>query len=318
MPPDVSVIIPTYNRRAYLKQAIASCFAGNEALDVEVVVVDDGSTDGTRDDLRRRDDERIRPVFQAHQGGQVARNRGLKEARGTYVKFLDDDDWLAAGALRTEVERLQQTGGDLTYGGYQLVRDDGAVVKEVRAQEHSDYVAALLDGRVLTHLLRFTYRRSFIEGIEWSPCIPARQDLAFAFAVGCQFPTAVPVDRVVGYFRQHDGERVSTGAGAEDNPPLRHAEILVDAVERLEAEGQLTGERRTAAARGLWTWAYLLAVQDWAVFEEMYGMIQRIVPGFRPPRTNTLLSILDRWGSPRATERVLYPVRKAKRFLTVP
>jgi len=49
MRPDVSVVIPTYNRRSMVQQAIESCFEGNDEIDVEVVVVDDGSTDGTRE-----------------------------------------------------------------------------------------------------------------------------------------------------------------------------------------------------------------------------------------------------------------------------
>jgi glycosyltransferase involved in cell wall biosynthesis len=119
--PDLSVDIPTYNREEYLRGAIASCFAENEGVSVEVVVVDDGSTDGTRTYLEELDEDRVRTIFREHQGGQVGRNRGLSEAKGEYVKFLDDDDWLAASALAREVGALQRTGADVCVGTYQSV-----------------------------------------------------------------------------------------------------------------------------------------------------------------------------------------------------
>ena len=125
--PDISVVIPTYNRKEYLQQAISSCFEGNEGIGVEVVVVDDGSTDGTRAFLEELDHDRVRPFFQEHQGGQVARNRGLAEAQGTYIKFLDDDDWLAEGTLSREVEALEQTESAVCYGPYLAVEADGRV-----------------------------------------------------------------------------------------------------------------------------------------------------------------------------------------------
>jgi glycosyltransferase involved in cell wall biosynthesis len=245
----------------------------------------------------------------------VARNRGLEEVRSEFVKFLDDDDWLAEGGLTAEVEVLRENEADVCYGRYQFVEDDGALIKEVEAETHTDYVAALLEGRILTHTLRFTYRRTFIEGAKWNPRIPARQDLAFAFTIGTRHPRAVALNEVVGYFRQHGEERVSTQAGERGNPSLRHAEILVDTIERLEERQELTGKRRAAAARGLWAWAYLLAVRNWPTFEKMYGLIQRIQPGFCPSRSIALLAALDEWKNPRATECLLYPVRKAKYLL---
>jgi len=57
MPPDVSVVIPTYNRKEYLKKAISSCFDGNEDINIEVIVIDDGSTDGTREYLKELSDD---------------------------------------------------------------------------------------------------------------------------------------------------------------------------------------------------------------------------------------------------------------------
>ncbi|HKJ31868.1 MAG TPA: glycosyltransferase family 2 protein [Balneolales bacterium] len=90
--PLFSIIIPTYNRAEFITHAIQSII---EQLvnDWEVIVVDDGSTDNTRDKVLSFDDERIKYVYQNNQERSVARNRGIKEANGEYICFLDSDDW---------------------------------------------------------------------------------------------------------------------------------------------------------------------------------------------------------------------------------
>ena len=90
----VSVLIPTYNRRAYVQEAIDSVLAQTYE-NFEIIVVDDGSTDGTGEALRERYGDRIQHVWQENAGESVARNRGAEMARGEYIGLLDSDDlWL--------------------------------------------------------------------------------------------------------------------------------------------------------------------------------------------------------------------------------
>ena len=90
----VSVIIPTYNRRGYIKHAIDSVLAQTYD-DFEIIVVDDGSTDGTGEELKKNYDQKIKYIWQENQGESVARNYGVTLARGDYIGFLDSDDiWL--------------------------------------------------------------------------------------------------------------------------------------------------------------------------------------------------------------------------------
>lgn len=92
--PRVSVIIPTYNRRKYVQEAIDSVLA-QTFTDYEIIVIDDGSTDGTDEALQVRYGDRIHYEWQENQGESVARNRGIELARGEYIAFLDSDDlWL--------------------------------------------------------------------------------------------------------------------------------------------------------------------------------------------------------------------------------
>ncbi len=94
--PTVSVIIPTFNRAHYLKSAIESVL-GQTFKDLELIVVDDGSTDETQREVRSycEKDKRVYYISQSNTGVSVARNSGLSRATGKYVAFLDDDDkWL--------------------------------------------------------------------------------------------------------------------------------------------------------------------------------------------------------------------------------
>jgi len=107
MPPTVSVIIPTYNYAAFLPQAIESALKqASSYLEVQVVVVDDGSTDDTTSVLERFSDH-IVSISQTNAGLSAARNRGLTEACGKYLTFLDADDILGNGALLAQLEFLK-------------------------------------------------------------------------------------------------------------------------------------------------------------------------------------------------------------------
>jgi glycosyltransferase involved in cell wall biosynthesis len=104
--PDVSVVVCTRNRRAWLEQCVRSVLS-QEGVTWELLLVDDASTDGTREWLQGLKDPAVR-VFLLEERSLRARaaNLALADARGKYVMFLDDDDWLWAGALRVLVAGL--------------------------------------------------------------------------------------------------------------------------------------------------------------------------------------------------------------------
>ncbi len=103
---NVSVIIPTYNRAHYLCEAIESIL--NQDIQdclTEIIVVDDGSTDNTKEASRKYGD-RLRYIYQDHRGAGSARNRGIDEATGEWVAFLDSDDRWLPEKLRLQFEVL--------------------------------------------------------------------------------------------------------------------------------------------------------------------------------------------------------------------
>jgi glycosyltransferase involved in cell wall biosynthesis len=102
--PLVTVIVASFNGERFLKEALDSLFAQDYAP-LEVVFVDDGSTDGTADIARAYD---LRYVNQVNAGLAAARNAGLREAQGELVTFLDDDDLMPPGRVRLQVALLQE------------------------------------------------------------------------------------------------------------------------------------------------------------------------------------------------------------------
>ena len=128
MRPCISVICPVYNKREFLRGCVESCLS--QTLEsIELVMVDDGSTDGSLDELRRlaKLDDRICVTSQENAGAATARNAGLKLARGEYVFFLDPDDYIPE---RTSLQRLYESArsnGVLIAGGSMVIDRGGRV-----------------------------------------------------------------------------------------------------------------------------------------------------------------------------------------------
>ena len=123
MPPTVSVVIPTHNRRKLVLRTIHSVLA-QESLDFEVLVVDDGSTDGTTDAIRLLNDPRV-TVLRNDQPIRVAaaRNMGADAATGAWIALLDDDDLWSPQKLRLQLAAAEDTGRSWVYAG--VVEIDG-------------------------------------------------------------------------------------------------------------------------------------------------------------------------------------------------
>ena len=154
--PLVSVIIPCYNSAQFVRDALDSALA--QTYDpVEIIVVNDGSTDDLENALAPyRQNARIKMVSQENRGLSAARNRGIQESRGAYLKFLDADDWLAPNALAKQVAAFQNDEAlGLVY--CDLIRTDAA------GNVLDDYSVAntrtLLNGDILPSLLVGGYLR---------------------------------------------------------------------------------------------------------------------------------------------------------------
>jgi hypothetical protein len=126
MTPLVSIIIPCYGQARYLPDALNSVLAQTSA-DWECIVVDDGSPDHTQDVAAKycRRDPRIRLVTQSNRGLAGARNRGISEARGHYIQFMDADDLISPEKLALQVAALSQSQRpSVSYTDYRYCPED--------------------------------------------------------------------------------------------------------------------------------------------------------------------------------------------------
>lgn len=130
--PLVSVVIPAYNSEETIGRAVRSAL-GQEYSPIEVVVVDDGSKDRTAETAEEIGDGRVRVIRQANAGPAGARNRGIREARGEFIAFLDDDDeWLPGRLTRCIAPMLADEATGLVFcwaidcfpDGREIVRGD--------------------------------------------------------------------------------------------------------------------------------------------------------------------------------------------------
>jgi len=311
--PEISVIIPTYNRREYVQKAIESCFDDNDAVSIEVIVVDDGSTDDTRTFLRSLDDPRVRPVFQENQGASAARNRGMEEARGRYIKFLDDDDYLHSGALARQYAALRSSGADVCYGDYTVEFEGGKSSHLHTNQDHSSLFVGLASGRVNRIPLSFLFDRSTLGQLRWDEGLKYLEDVEFMVRAASQHRLrSVKVKEPVAVHRIHEGERLSDDMKEDPTgPQLRlKCEIYWEAYQRFAEEEPVEDRVRLAAVTGLWREAHMLAPYDWQKAVYWLRKVKEIEPHFRPERDHAVLSVLDSLFPPLVTERLANPLRR--------
>lgn len=124
--PLVSVIMPVYNGEKYIKQAVESVY--QQGISLELLVIDDGSKDRTQEVLSVYEGREDFRYFRnpANMGAARSRNRGVQEARGEYIAYLDADDWWEPGKLKEQMQLLEKTGYVLCSTGRELMNADGS------------------------------------------------------------------------------------------------------------------------------------------------------------------------------------------------
>lgn len=198
--PRVTVIIPCFNMAPWLGQAIESALA-QRAVVVEVIVVDDGSTDATPAILRGFG-TRIHSIRTDNAGAGAARNVGLAHARGDFIQFLDADDFLLPDKLALQTRRLSESGSDVSYGNWEYLHESrptapsrggcGAIVRHAgeSAPLQPDPLLALLAGSWFPPHVPLYRREVVMRAPSWDESIRRGEDTLFHIgiaAVGARF-----------------------------------------------------------------------------------------------------------------------------------
>lgn len=216
--PFFSVVIPVYNRAQALRRAIESVRA-QSFQDFEIVVVDDGSQDDSAAVAESFGDARIRIIRQANQGGGAARNRGIDEARGAFVAFLDSDDVFLPHHLARMHALLKNSSGLVGYARIRVDRGKGRTfLKPPRGILPGEEMASyLLCDRGFTPTITIAAPREAARAVRFHERLRAAEDTDFAIRLslaGYQFrmleePGAVWDDTF-------NPNRASSAEGAEE------------------------------------------------------------------------------------------------------
>lgn len=229
--PTVSVIMPTHNRAALVREAIESVLA-QTATDWELVVVDDGSQDQTPQVLRdyARRDARIHVARQSHQGLTAARNHGLRLARGEFMAFLDDDDLWLPEKLSVQVPYMQrQPELGLSYSQFYL-RGASAGARPIYPKRPGTTFRELFHGNFI-QVPTVMIRRSCLDAVgEFSPAYRGAQDFDLWLRIARRYPIGF-IEQPLACYRKHGANMTSRLVPMY----LEHIEVL----KRTEAEPAL-------------------------------------------------------------------------------
>jgi glycosyltransferase involved in cell wall biosynthesis len=223
--PNISVIVPTYNRGEFIVDSVES-IRRQTLPPTEIIVVDDGSTDETARLVHEIDDARIRYIHQPNAGVSVARNTGLAHASGEYIAFQDADDLWRPEMLERQMALLGHDP-DLACVFTNFVRfdhEDGTVLPDQFTFYHELPTVPVepgpmpgtfvIQGDAFTALIGFgdppgftqviLFRREAVEGLAFDPALRTNQDLPFVLRATMRgkvaYNTAVLAD-----VRRHDG-----------------------------------------------------------------------------------------------------------------
>jgi len=197
----VSVIIPTYNHGKYLLEALESIWSQKYPL-VEVVIVDDGSIDNTKEIVAAVTG--VKYVYQNNQGLSAARNTGVKNSSGEYFLFLDADDWLLPASIATNVSYLKKDDSLAFVSGAheKIFVDTGKSEEEAQVISQHHYLH-FLQGNYIGMHATVLYRSWIFKEFLYDVNLRACEDYDLYFKITRKFPVLHHTTKIAAY-RIHD------------------------------------------------------------------------------------------------------------------
>lgn len=176
----ISIIVPTYNIENYIEKCLHSLIKQSYS-DIEIIVIDDGSTDKTPSIVKglKKIDNRIKIFEQSNRGAACARNRGLELASGEFITFVDGDDMLSTTAVEDNIKYLHKDN-NLDWVAFSIVRTDSAgnpinnsgiysskIIFKDKILTANDFVPAFYNGELSGVCCGAIYRRTSISDIKF-------------------------------------------------------------------------------------------------------------------------------------------------------
>lgn len=240
----VSVIIPCYNHGQYLQEAVESVWSQRYKA-VEVIVVDDGSTDNTREVAAKC--AGVRYIYQANQGLSAARNTGISHSQGEFLVFLDADDWLLPDAIRTNAQYLQQDE-QLAFvsGGHDKVFVEEGVTKEDLTEVKDNHYLHLLQGNYIGMHATVMYRRRIFDEIQYDTTLKRCEDYDLYLKIARKHPVHHHCQKIAAY-------RIHTTNMSANIPAM--LTTVLEVLARQQSQLQTPAEKK-AYQRGQRVWKH--------------------------------------------------------------
>jgi glycosyltransferase involved in cell wall biosynthesis len=256
--PLVSILIPCHNAQRWLRQCLDSAL-GQTYTNIEVIVVDDGSTDQSPQILREYAG-RIEFEARPHGGGNAARNRLLQLARGQWLQYLDADDYLLPGKISRQMAYVAANPCvDVVYSPLTLLKEPSGETERFPVEHKTDFVANFLAWNFTTGSLLF--RRGALESAgRWNESQVCCQDAELLLRLILQKSRFGLVEGYDMIYRQHGNDTVSK---RDPERTIQERMKLTDQLEKhLVDSKQLSDKQKAALARARFESARSLYVWD--------------------------------------------------------
>jgi len=310
---DITIIIPAFNRIWSLPKAIESC-KSDSGLSIQIIVIDDGSTDGTWEMLSQT--EGIEIYRQQNWGKPWAVNMAFSHAKGKYIKFLDSDDWFVEGTVKKQFHLAESENADIVVAGHKIYDGD----KYIRTQEWvncDDFIAQNLGECDSSHYSAFLFRKDFINDIPHRTSFAAadfasRDDRCFMLEAALKEPKVAVFDEATLGHQHHDKGRLQFKKNvAQVCTNYQHVLIYKNILKQLAETGRLTPRRVKASLNVLWPLCHWVAKYDINEAAGLFNWIKELDPEFKIAEPGVLGLAYNILGF-KKTELLLSSRRKIK------
>ena len=242
MSPYFSIVIPTYNRADRLNKTINSVLAQTFS-DFEMLIMDDGSTDHTQELIESFNDSRLIYSWEKNFGGPSRpRNRGIKQAKGEWICFLDADDWWKTTKLQICFEHLNDEV-DFLYHDMVISHDGVGGLKKIKSRKLVPpiYKDLLLGGNVIINSSVMVRKKILeeVHGIDESSEMIAAEDFNAWLRIGKITNNFLYLPVVLGYYLEHDQNISQKNMSIPERVAVADFIVELEDKERLQLEARL-------------------------------------------------------------------------------